>query len=75
MRGAGRFPARAPLLNDGDRAVIVAVAAMRMVQMPVHQIIDVIAVRHGRMTAAGTMHMPGFVPAALMIGRTPVRIR
>jgi hypothetical protein len=37
--------------------VIVAMAAMGMVQPAVNQVIDVIAMRHGFMTAAGTMAM------------------
>jgi hypothetical protein len=46
--------------------VIVAVVAVGMVQMAVDQVIDMVAVRDGRMSAAGTMHMGRVVPAARM---------
>lgn len=62
------------LLNDADRAVIVAMVAVRMVQMSVDQIVDVIAVGHGRVAAAGTMQVSRLMSAALMIGRATVGI-
>ena len=43
------------LRHDLQRAVIIAVIAMRMMQMAINQIIDVVAMRHGFMTAAGAM--------------------
>jgi hypothetical protein len=44
--------------------VIVAVLAVRMVQMTVHQVIDVIAMRDCFVTAAFPVHMSGVVAAA-----------
>ncbi len=43
------------LRDDLQRAVIIAVIAMRMMQMAIDQIIDVVAMRHGLMAAAGAM--------------------
>jgi hypothetical protein len=41
--------------------VIVAVIAMRVVQAALDNVIGVIAMRHGGMTAPWTVNMPGFV--------------
>ncbi|WP_199272356.1 hypothetical protein [Paraburkholderia acidisoli] len=43
--------------------MVVAVVAVRMVQMPVDEIIDVIAMRHGFVPAARSVHMPGLMAA------------
>jgi hypothetical protein len=45
------------ILRELDRAVVVAMIAVRMMQPPVHQIVDVIAVGNRFMTAAGTVGM------------------
>jgi len=55
-------------------AVVVAVAAVGVVQMAAHQIIDVIAVRHRFMTAVRTVLMVRGVAAAFVIGRAGVAI-
>ncbi|MDB5866614.1 MAG: hypothetical protein JWO70_4420 [Betaproteobacteria bacterium] len=55
-------------------AVVVAVVLVDMVQVPVHHIIDVIAVRHGLMTAAGTVLMPGCVTCTFVTAGASVRI-
>lgn len=47
-------------------AVIVAMIAMGMVQVPVDQVVDVVAVRHGLVTAARAVDMAGFMATALM---------
>jgi hypothetical protein len=53
--------------GDGfQSAVIVAVGAMRMVQMAIHKVIDVIAMRHGFVAAVSTVSM------RLLMGRTAV---
>jgi hypothetical protein len=44
--------------------VIVAVAAMRMVEGPAHEIVRVVAVRHGLVPASAAMLVRGVVPAA-----------
>ena len=50
--------------------MVVAVIAVRMVQMPVNQVVNVVAVRNGRMTAVRTMHMASFMTAALVVRTT-----
>ena len=53
----------------------VAMRIVRMVKEPIHQIIDVIAMRHSRMTAGGAVHMRRIMPAATVGWRTLSRIR
>jgi hypothetical protein len=48
--------------------VIVAVIAVLMVQPPVDEIVDVVAVRHRFMPAAGAVDMPRFVIGAAVLG-------
>lgn len=43
------------LLHDLDRAVIVAVVAVGVVQSAVYEVIDMVTVRHGLVTAAGSV--------------------
>ena len=47
--------------------MIVAVIAVRMVEMTFDQIVDVIAVRHGLMAAARAMYVPCRMPGARML--------
>jgi hypothetical protein len=54
--------------------MVVAVVAMRMVQMSVDQVVDVIAVWHRLVSAAWTVHMMRVVPAAPVLGRAPIGI-
>lgn len=42
-------------------AVIVAVVAVGVVQVTIDEVVDVVAVRHRLMTAAGAVDVPGFV--------------
>jgi len=58
-----------------DPAVIVAVARVRMMQMTVDEVVDVIAVRHRLVTAAGAVRMGGIVGAAGVAGRACGRVR
>lgn len=46
-----------------DGAVIIAVTTVGMMQMAVHQIVDVIGVRHGLMSAARPVHMAALMRA------------
>lgn len=55
--------------------MVVAVVAVRMVQMPVHQVVDMITMRHRLMAAARTMDMVCGMSTAVMFGRADVRIR
>jgi exodeoxyribonuclease V alpha subunit len=48
------------------RAVVIAVTAVRVVQMPVHQVVDVIAVRDRLMAAARTVLVVTGMAAAVM---------
>src|SRR5205807_2193763 len=50
-------------------AVVVAVAAVRVVQMALHQVIGVVAVRHGFMAAARAVLVGLVMAAAGVLGR------
>ncbi|GAB3741084.1 hypothetical protein GCM10028794_26440 [Silanimonas algicola] len=57
--------------------MVVAMPPMRMVQVTVDKVVDMVAMRHGLMAAAGAMHMVGGMPAAGMAsgaGRGVLRI-
>jgi hypothetical protein len=54
--------------------VIVAVIAVRMMETPIHEIIDMVAVGHGFMAAVGAVPMPGFVAGGVVLGIAAVRI-
>jgi hypothetical protein len=54
--------------------VIVAMIAVRMVEMPIDQVIHVIAMRHGLMSTSWTVYMARLVTAAAMIWRAMVWI-
>jgi hypothetical protein len=49
--------------------VVVAVIAVGMMQMPIDQVIDVIAMRHSFMAASWPMHVGRVVGAATVLGR------
>lgn len=55
--------------------VIVAVFPVRMVQVPLDQIVGVIAVQHGLMPAIGSMNVAGFVCPALVVRRAAILVR
>jgi hypothetical protein len=55
--------------------VIIAMTAVLMVKVTVDQIVDVIAMRNGGMTAAGTMAMRGVMGAAAVPIRAPLGVR
>ncbi len=46
--------------------MIVTVSVMYVMQVAIYEIIHVIAMRYSFVPAVGSVHMPGFVPAALM---------
>ena len=54
--------------------MIVAVVAVGMMKVPVDQVVDVIAVGNGRMTAIRAMFVPLVVFAAIMLGSALGRI-
>lgn len=47
--------------------MIVAMITVRMVQVAIHEVIDVVAVRHRLMPATGTVNMAGGVAAATVL--------
>lgn len=49
-----------------DRAVIVAVSIMRVVQVPIYEVADVIAMRDRRVPATRAVDVVGIVTAAVM---------
>jgi hypothetical protein len=54
--------------------MVVAVISMGVVQVAVDQVIDVIAMGHRLMATAGTVHMVGVMPLALVVRGTAVRV-
>jgi hypothetical protein len=54
--------------------MIVAMIAVRVMQMAGDAVIDMITVRHRLMAATRAMHMAGLMAAAAMVGCTAVRI-
>lgn len=44
--------------------MVIAVAVVLMVQMPIHEVVDMITVRHGFVTAVGSVHVRRIVAAA-----------
>ena len=54
--------------------MIIAVTAMLMVQPPVDEVVDVVAVRHGLVAAAGTLDVIWLVPLVAIFGGASVRI-
>jgi len=54
--------------------VIIAVRAMRMMKVAIHEVIDVVTVRNGRMSAAWPVDMIGRMGAASVTRRAGVGI-
>jgi hypothetical protein len=63
------------ILGHADRPVMVAMTVVRMVKVTVDEIIDVIAMRNGGMTATRTVAMRGVVGAASVPTRARLRVR
>ena len=76
MRSLQPFPCSFAQFNSGrlHLAMVVAMIAVRMMQVAIHQVIGVIAVRNALVAAAGAMAMRGVVFAAIVVGRATVRI-
>ena len=55
--------------------MIVAVVAVRMMQVSVNKVADVIPVRHCFVPAAWTMNVPWSVRRTAMLGRAAIGIR
>lgn len=54
--------------------MVVAVVAVRVVQMTIHEVVGVVAMRYGFVSAAGTVYMTRFVAVAVMIQGADVRV-
>jgi hypothetical protein len=61
--------------DDFQLAVIVAVGAVRMVQMAIHQVINMVAMRHGFVSAVGTVSVGLLMAGAAVVRRAFLRIR
>ena len=48
--------------------------AVRMVQMALHQVIDMVAVGHGFVPAVGAVNVIGFMRAAVVLGRASILV-
>jgi len=62
------------MLGEHHASVVIAVRAVRVVQVTVHEEVDVAAVRHGLMATRRTMHVRRIVCAACMGGSAGRRI-
>ena len=67
---------RGPEASSGERyrAVIVAVVAVGVMQMPIDEVADVIAVRNRRVTTVGSVYVVG-VMAIAFVGATAIGVR
>ena len=54
--------------------MVVAVVAVRVVQVAIDEVIDVVAMRYGFVSAAGAVYMSRFVAVAVMIWGADVRV-
>lgn len=75
MVGAPVRAARDSTGHDLDRAVVVAVTIVGMVEVAVDQVADVVSVRHGLVATAGAVNMVGVVAAAGVAAGAAVRVR
>jgi hypothetical protein len=48
---------------------------VRMMQVSINKVADMIAVRHGLVPATGTMNVPWSVPRAAMLGCAAIGVR
>jgi hypothetical protein len=60
--------------GDRQRSVVVAVIAVRMMQMTIDQVVDVITVRHHFVAAIGPVHMPRRMTCAAVLRRAAIRV-
>ena len=69
------FQPRRRLAYHGNRPVVVAVVTVRVMQMAVDEIVDVVAVWDRFVAAVGAVNMVGVVTGAIVCGCACVRIR
>jgi hypothetical protein len=60
--------------DEFDRAVVIAVTLVWMVQVTIDQVVDVVAVRHGFVAAIRAVNVTFFVTVALMVGSALRRV-
>jgi hypothetical protein len=73
-RGAGGAAVVEGLLDDADGAVIVAVAAVGMMEVVLDQVVDVVPVGHGLVTAPRAVLVIGVVAGAAVVRRAVGRV-
>jgi hypothetical protein len=61
--------------NHGQRPVIVAMVAMRVMQAPADEIIDMVAMRHRLVAAVGPVTVRSIVTRGVVLGIAAIRIR
>jgi hypothetical protein len=61
-------------LDEFDAAVVVAVIAVRMVEVPVHEIVNVVAVRYGFVPAPRSVDVSRLMAAALHVQLHPAPV-
>ena len=54
--------------------MVVAVVAVRVVQVAINEVVNVVAMRYGFVSAAGAVYMSRFVAVAVMIWGADVRV-
>ena len=54
--------------------MVVAMVTVRVVQVSVDEIVDVVAMGHSLMSAVGAMNMAGVVPGAAVVRRASTRV-
>ena len=74
LRVLGGQPSTKSCLDDGHGAVVVAVSAVRVVQVAIDQVVHVVAVRNGFVAAALSMNMALVVPRALVRWRALIGV-
>jgi hypothetical protein len=66
---------RRTLLLDPQRAVIIAMVAVRMMQVALYQVVDMVPMGHPVVAAIGTMNVPFTVAGAVMVSCASIGIR
>lgn len=74
LRGEAAAVAGVGSLGDADRAMVIAVSVVGMMQVTVDEIIHVIAVRYGFVTAAFAMHVGCIVAATSVAAGASSRV-
>jgi hypothetical protein len=75
VRGRGRIEVEGAVISGGsDRAVVVAVAFVRVMQVAIDEVVDVVSVRDSLVTAADTVSMRLVVRAARVRWRACGRV-